>query len=426
MSKFFYSPVVGVDIASDHSMVTILDPHGATYRKAFKVEHNSKGFYYLLSEIKKVEQEFSTVTCVFMESTGIYHLNLFYFLKKNNIEAYVINPLITNCNKNKNIRKVKNDKLDSLSIAKSAKYDDIKVSDFFEVNLYELKMLCREYYNLTDMHAKQKKKLTGKLHIVFPGYNDVFDEINSRTSIAILNKYSSPQDIISAPKEELMEIIAIGKQTMAWREKVYTKLIAAAENALEIGIPSAIGFSKIEIIITLLESIRKQIDKIILKIEEMLDSDNIPEEFKNNFSIIKTLPGSGFISALTILAEMSNFNHFSKPKKLVAFFGIDSSVEESGKYKSDNNKMSKRGSSFARRALYFIALASVRKKNNGELMNPVLKEFYVNKLEKGKKKKVAIVAVMHKLVNYMFAILREQKAFELREPDVHKNLYLIK
>jgi transposase len=276
------------------------------------------------------------------------------------------------------------------------------------------------------MHAKQKKKLSGELHIVFPGYQGVFDEVDSRTSIAILKQYSSIQAIIAASKDELMKIIAVGKQTMAWREKVYSKLIKAAKNALEIGIPSSIGFAKISIIISLLESIREQIDRVVLKIEDLLDSDNISEEFKKNFKIIKTIPGSGFISALTVLAEMSNFNHFSKPKKLVAFFGIDPSVEESGKYKSDNNKISKRGSSFARRALYFIALASIRKKNNGQLMNPVLKEFYYNKLEKGKKKKVAIAAVMHKLVNYIFAILRNQKAYALREPEVHKNLYLTK
>jgi transposase len=109
---------------------------------------------------------------------------------------------------------------------------------------------------------------------------------------------------------------------MVWRENVYSKLIKAAKNALEIGIPSSIGFSKISIIISLLESIREQIDRVVLKIEDLMDSGNISEEFKKNFEIIKTLPGSGFISALTVLAEMSNFNHFSKPKKLTNLFFI--------------------------------------------------------------------------------------------------------
>lgn len=426
MSKFLYSPVVGIDVASDHSIVTILDTQGAIFRKAFRVEHDSKGFKYLLAEIKKAEGIFLMDIHVFMESTGIYHLNLFYFLKINNINAYIINPLITNCNKNKNIRKVKNDKLDSLAIAKMGKYDDIKTSDFFEVNLYDLKVLCREYYHLTDMHAKQKKKLTNELHVIFPGYDKVFDEIDSKTSIAILQKYKTPHAILKASKDEMLQIISIGKQTLAWREKVYEKLILASNNAIDIGIPSNIFSVKIEIILSILDSISVQIEKIVFEIKGFLYSENMPEQFKKNFELIKTIPGSGFISALTVLVEMSNFNFFSSPKKLVAFFGIDPSVEESGKYKSDNNKISKRGSSFARRALYFIALSSIRKKTNGVLMNPVLKEFYANKIAHGKKKKVAIIAVMHKLVNYIFSILRDQKCFELRDPNTHKELYCVK
>ena len=310
-----------------------------------------------------------------------------------------------------------------MSIAKIGKYDDIKTSDFFEVHLFDLKMLCREYYNLTDVYAKQKKKLTNELHIMFPGYKDVFDEIDSKTSMAILKKYKTPMAILEAPKEEMIEIIAIGKQTLAWREKLYTKLVNASENALDIRIPSIVFESKIEIIISLLESIDKQLDRIVREIKTLLASENISEEFRTNFELISTIPGSGFISALTILVELSNFNYFSSPKKLVAFFGLNPSVQESGKYKSDHNKISKRGSKFARRALYFIALSSVRKKTNGELINSFLKEFYANKINHGKKKKVALIAVMHKLINYMFAVLRDQKKFELRDPAAHKMAY---
>jgi hypothetical protein len=33
---------------------------------------------------------------------------------------------------------------------------------------------------------------------------------------------------------------------------------------------------------------------------------------------------------------------------------------------------------------------------------------------------------MHKLINHFFAILRDKKPFELRQPEVHKQLYLNK
>jgi transposase len=45
---------------------------------------------------------------------------------------------------------------------------------------------------------------------------------------------------------------------------------------------------------------------------------------------------------------------------------------------------------------------------------------------KSKPKKIAICAVMHKLINYFFAIPRDKKTFDLRQTEVHKQLYLNK
>ncbi len=41
-------------------------------------------------------------------------------------------------------------------------------------------------------------------------------------------------------------------------------------------------------------------------------------------------------------------------------------------------------------------------------------------LSQNKKKKVALVAVMHKLLNYIFAVLRDEKSFALRSPEDHQ------
>ena len=87
MSKFFNLPVVGIDVSADYSMVAILAPDGAVYRKAFKIMHTSDGFSYLLKEMRKVEKEFSMKPSLFMESTGVYHLTLFHFLKNNELET---------------------------------------------------------------------------------------------------------------------------------------------------------------------------------------------------------------------------------------------------------------------------------------------------------------------------------------------------
>jgi transposase len=84
--------------------------------------------------------------------------------------------------------------------------------------------------------------------------------------------------------------------------------------------------------------------------------------------------------------------------------------------------MSKRGSRIGRRVLYAIALASVRTKRYGVAINPVLHEYYQDK-KQSKPKKVALGAVMHKVSNIIFAVLRDKKYFELKTPAQHKLEY---
>ncbi|WP_353505341.1 IS110 family transposase [Clostridium sp. Marseille-Q2269] len=199
MSNYFYNPTVGIDVSADFSIVSILAPNGDIYRKAFKIKHDVDGFNHLVKEIKKVEKEFDMKTGIFMESTGVYHLSLFHFLKTNNLEAFVINPLVTNSNKNKNIRKVKNDKKDALAMAKIGKFENIKASSYFDVSIFTLKSLCRDYYKLVDTRSTFKKKLSADLRVVFPGYNSVFCDITGATSIAILKCYQTPQSILDTP-----------------------------------------------------------------------------------------------------------------------------------------------------------------------------------------------------------------------------------
>lgn len=110
--------------------------------------------------------------------------------------------------------------------------------------------------------------------------------------------------------------------------------------------------------------------------------------------------------------------NFSNPDKLVAFFGIDPSVKQSGQFEGTQNKMSKRGSRLLRRVLFTTALANVRKKRNGKEHNPVLYDFYRKKCI-NKVKKVALGAAMHKMVFTIFAVLRDKKPFELRKPEEH-------
>ncbi|MHC1682013.1 MAG: IS110 family transposase [Clostridiaceae bacterium] len=423
MSKYYFRPTVGIDVSADFSVVAMLAPNGEVYRKPFKIMHSRNGFDYLVDQIKKAEKEFNMKTAIFMESTGVYHLTLFHFLC-DKFETFILNPLVTNCNKNGDIRKVKNDKKDALTIATIGKFQNVKCSSNFDVEIYTLKSLCRDYYKLTDSKSLYKKKLSTDLRVIFPSYNSVFSNITCKTSIAILKEFSSPEAILNADKDKLIKLISNhSRKGLAHSEKVYKKLIDAADEALYIGIKSTSLFVKLTNTITVIEAFEKQIESLLTEIYSLLENDRLPEQFKKNIMLIYSIPGVGQLTAVTIMSEIGNIDGFLKPKHLVAFFGIDPSVNQSGKFNSDKNTMSKRGTRIGRRALYAVALASVRTNRNGEPLNKVLLNYYKENL-KGKSKKVGLVAIMHKLINYIFSVLKNKKEFELRDPKIHIKMYL--
>ncbi|MDS0528587.1 IS110 family transposase [Clostridium sp. SHJSY1] len=424
MATFTYNLTIGIDVSAEFSYIAIVEPNGDIYRKSFKIDHDLKGFDYLVEEIKKAEKELSSKPAIFMESTGVYHIALFHYLKKFFNDVFIINPLITNSNKNNSIRKVKNDKKDALSIAHIGKFQNIKYSTNIDFDYYLLKSLVREYYKLRDDCSQYKKRLSADLRVIFPNYNKVFRDTCSKTSLALLNKYPSPSLIKDAAKDKIIELLKNNaRRSIDWCEKIYLKLISIAKDALAIGVGLKELSIKINVNISIINAFTSQIDSLMKDINNLLNSTSLTSDIKQNVSLLTTIPGIGELTAITLVAEIGDFNRFKNSKSLVAYLGIDPSINESGNFKSSNNSMSKRGSNIGRRAIYTAALSAISIKRNGEANNEIILEYYKNKL-KAKKPKVALGAIMHKIVRYIFSVIKKQKPYEERHPEIHCRMFL--
>lgn len=424
MALFTYNLTIGIDVSAEFSYVAIIAPNGEVYKKSFKVDHNLKGFKYLVKEIKKAENELSSKPAIFMESTGVYHIALFHYLKKFFNDVFIINPLITNSNKNNSIRKVKNDKKDALSIASIGKFQDIKYSNNIDLDYYLLKSLVREYYKLRDDCSQYKKRLSADLRVIFPNYNKIFRNTCSKTSLALLSEYSSPSLIINASKDTIIELLrSNSKRSVEWAENIYIKLIDIAQQAIAIGVDLKELSIKIKVNISVINAFTKEIDLLMKNIINLVNSNQLTSDIKKSISLLTTIPGIGELTAITIVAEIGDFRRFKNSKSLVAYLGIDPSINESGNFKGSKNSMSKRGSNIGRRAIYTAALSAIGIKRNGKANNEIILEYYKNKL-KSKKPKVALGAVMHKIVRYIFSVIKNQKPYAQRDPKIHCRMFL--
>lgn len=420
MSQFYYDFVVGIDVASEFSYVAMLAPGGQLIRKPFRIDHNPAGFQHLLLILKKEEERLNSKPIFFVESTGIYHLPLFFFLMSNDIKGFVLNPLCIHSNKNSNIRKVKNDKKDAEAIARLAQREDIKVSLVPEPQILALRTVVREYFALADNLTDCKLRFSKDLHLVFPGFKNVFKNPFSAGALTILKEFPSLKALQTANLTTLAEKVAkAARRSVNWAEAKLQKLFDYALIAESMGFTTIVLEEKLRIQIQTIEYLESAMSKIEKHIKQLVAATDFPEVYRKQIELLDAMPGIGFVSAVTLIAEIGDFSSFKSPKAFAAFFGIDPTVKESGKFKGDRIQMSKRGTKYGRRVLFTIAMASIRTTKNGDPINPVLKAYYESKTQ-SKKKKVALGAVMHKLLHYMYAVLRDQKPFECRLPEDHR------
>lgn len=114
------------------------------------------------------------------------------------------------------------------------------------------------------------------------------------------------------------------------------------------------------------------------------------------FEALTSVAGVGLLSAAVLVAEVPELGTLPR-NQIAALVGVAPMTRESGKW--SGHRFIIGGRTRARCALYMAALAAIR-------WNDHLRAFYARLVAKGKPKKVALVAVMRKLIIHLNATLR--------------------
>jgi transposase len=120
---------------------------------------------------------------------------------------------------------------------------------------------------------------------------------------------------------------------------------------------------------------------------------------------LQTITGVGMLTAAVMVTETRPLRGNATPRQVVAFAGLDPVVKESGTSVRGARQMSKTGNARLRRAVYMAALSASR-------YNPVLKGFYARLRARGKRPRVALVAVARKLLVLMTTLLIHERDFD--------------
>jgi transposase len=138
----------------------------------------------------------------------------------------------------------------------------------------------------------------------------------------------------------------------------------------------------------LLEHYESQIEATEAKLHKLLQTDHQLQQRAESLDAIK---GVGLRTALLMLSHMPELGHLNR-QEVAALAGLAPWTRDSGTLKGI--RCIGGGRPEVRVALYMSALCAARH-------NPILREFYQRLIAKGKPAKVALTAVMRKLVVYM-------------------------
>ncbi len=382
MSMYF----IGIDISKYKHDCCIISAADQKVVSKFTIKNNKDGFKKLLTSINSLSSPEDIK--IGFESTAHYALNLELFLEKSLLTFMEVNPvLISEYKKSTTLRRTKTDPIDCESIARWLMTVEYKPHSKGFYHAYSLKSLTRLRDRLIRQRSFYLVKITNVLDHTFPEFKPFFKERLSKTALYLLENYGSAEKMshMNSNSYEKLRCVSRGK----FSPQQFLELKQLASNT--VGVNNSIFDVELNSLLTLYKSLSKEIETIENEIIMLI------EEVHPHYM---SIPGIGPLSAAVIYSEYGDISsNFNKPSQMLAFAGIEPSVNDSGT-ESHGGKMVKRGSSQLRYTLINCCLPLIR-------FDMTFAEYYAKKRAQGKPHRVAITHVAKKLIRVIYALERQ-------------------
>lgn len=221
------------------------------------------------------------------------------------------------------------------------------------------------------------------------GYFAKADHIDAH----MLARYGQQEEIVASEdvSEDQLKI-----QELSARKTQIKDLIGKEKPKLKLVYLEKSIKRSIERTIKLLEKELAWIEKAL---EKMIDTD---KALCDRRALLQTVKGVGQQTATLLITQLPELGHLSR-EAISSLVGVAPQTKDSGK--KQGYRATGQGRFYVRKGLYMAALVAAR-------YNPRMKAIYEKLLSKGKKKKVALVAVMRKMLIMMNAMVKHQTPWQ--------------
>lgn len=154
----------------------------------------------------------------------------------------------------------------------------------------------------------------------------------------------------------------------------------------------------------IMDVLKQEIKEAEIEIQNLIKKD---DALQTNYDLMCSVVGIGFATAVHILIATENFTRFSDVRKFICYCGVAPFEHSSGTSIKGKTRVSHLANKKIKSLLTMAAISAIQH-------DPELKLKYQQKVKEGKNKMSVINMIRAKLLQRIFAVVKNQKNYEIK------------
>lgn len=381
--------VIGVDIGAEAHVMAMVDEEGRTVIKPTSITEDAQGYARLLELVGD-----ATDALIVMEATGHYWQNLFATLAARGFTIALVNPLRTRRFAEEELRRTKTDAIDALGLAHFGRQKRPQPTRLPDPVVEELRELVHLRDRLVQDIGDRVRQLHRLVDLGFPEFTRHVTDLGSAMATTILRQYPTAAAFRGVSVRRLAGLRYADHHAVG--NPLAHVLLGAA--AASVGQHHGEAYRlQIRYACEDLDLWRGRLRTVERDIERLLAAHDVGQ-------LLTTIPGIGPQTAARLVARVGDPADFQSAGALAAFVGVVPGLRQSGKRQGQRAGLHPLGHGRLRAQLWMPTLSAVR-------CNPWLRAYYQRLIARGKLRKVAMVAAMHKLLLAVYSVAKHRRPF---------------
>jgi transposase len=302
------------------------------------------------------------------------------------------------------VGEAKTDAKDAHTIAETARLR----TDLAEVTVpdqivADLQVLTARREDLMADWVRGVNRLRELLGSIFPGLEQAFD-YSTRSALILLTGFQTPVGLRAAGVEGVAQYL---REHRAWAPGI----AAMADTALTVAGQQSLALPGEAATAPLIARLAAQLLDLDREIKDLDKELGARFAEHPHAEIITSVDGFGPILGAELLADTGGdlASAFGSPARLAAYAGLAPVPRDSGRVRGNLHRP-KRYHRGLRRVFYLAALSSIKRKDGPSRI------FYQRKRNEGKRHVQALIALARRLVDIIWALIRDNRHFTTEAP----------